>query len=511
MLHLNFRCPVVFAFLIILGACQSTSRYGAPTPGQLLGSLPIAGGGVGKAEISAYHPGSHRIFVVNPKDHRVDVIDASDPGALTVHGSLDLQQHFPGSPNSAAVSGDLLAVALEARNKQDAGVVLFFDAQSLQLVHKARAGALPDMVTFSPDGSMCLVANEGEPDDDCKRDPEGSVTIIRIPGWQVQQIDFRRFDPQHQALVQAGVRISNPNARVSQDLEPEYIAVSSDSRTAYVTLQENNALAVVDLAQAVVTQLLPLGHKDWQRSVMDASDKDGGVNMRRWPVQGLYQPDAIVSFRAAGREYLATANEGDSRAYDGQPGWCDEIRVSEVELDKAVFPKAKKLQKEAGLGRLKMSRVDGDLDGDGDYDQICSFGARSFSIWDCQGRLVYDSGDLLAQHAMQVKSQWFNSDCSDASWDSRSDDKGVEPDAIEMGMLDGKPHVFVGLERHGAVLVYDVSQPSAPRWVAYLLSTRDQSPEGLKFIAAKDSPNGRPLLLGSYENSGTVALFALDF
>jgi hypothetical protein len=308
---------------------------------------------------------------------------------------------------------------------------------------------------------------------------------------------------------------------VAQDLEPEYIAVSPDGQVAYVTCQENNAIVVIDIAKAKALDILPLGYKDWSQSKLDASDKDDAINIQAWPVFGMYEPDAIAAYDVAGITYLVTANEGDSRDYDG---FSEEARVSDLLLDPTAFPTAADLQKKGKLGRLNVTTTLGDYDGDGDFDALYTLGGRSFSIWQVAGGLtqVYDSGDDLEQITAVAFPDDFNSDnAENDSFDNRSDNKGPEPEGVTLGVMGGKTYAFIGLERIGGVMVYDVTDPFAPVFEDYL-NTRDFSgdpaagtagdlgPEGLEFVPAAASPTGKPLLIVAYEVSGSVAIFEIE-
>jgi hypothetical protein len=327
------------------------------------------------------------------------------------------------------------------------------------------------------------------------------------------------FGAFNDAALDPSIRIFGPGATVAQDLEPEGIAISPDSRTAYVTLQENNALAVVDLASATVTRLLGLGFKDHRLpgNGFDASDQDGVKNIRTWPVAGMYLPDEIAAYQHHGRTYLVMANEGDARDYAGLK---EEVRVGSksVTLDLAAFPDAAWLKQNANLGRLNVSTVNADPDRDGDFDVLYAFGARSFSIRDAAGALVFDSGDQLETLTGLLFPLNFNCNNTANKADARSDDKGPEPEGVALGKVAGRMLAFVGLERFGGIAVYDVSNPFAVEWLDYV-NTRtftepfsyetegDLGPEGLHFISADDSPTGKPLLVVAHEISGSVTLF----
>jgi 2',3'-cyclic-nucleotide 2'-phosphodiesterase / 3'-nucleotidase / 5'-nucleotidase len=477
------------------------------------------------AEIVAHDPRTQRLFATSAADDLLTILDVADPANPTVYGVVDLSAL--GSPNSVAVRDGVVAVALD--NPGGAflpGKVAFLKPNG-QLITTLDVGATPDMVTFTPDGSALLVANEGEPSSYNQPDSvdgEGSVSVIDfrrgighvkdLTQADVRTADFRAFN----GGAPAGVRVFGPNATVAQDLEPEYVTVSADSRTAYVTLQENNAIATVELATATVTAITPLGFKNHNLpgNGLDASDSDSNmINIANWPVSGMYQPDAIASYAVGGQTYLVTANEGDAREY---AGFVEAARVRTLDLDDAAFPNEAALKANARLGRLNVTTKLGDTDGDGDFDQLYSFGARSFSVWTDGGTLVSDSGDDLERITAAAYPANFNASNNNNTFDNRSDDKGPEPEGVALGTIDGRTYAFVTLERIGGVVVYDVSNPAAPQFVQYVNNRTfsgtnpagDLGPEGITFIKGTDSPTGSPLLAVANEISGTVTLYAID-
>jgi uncharacterized protein len=481
------------------------------------------------AEIPAFDPGSDRLFVV--AGTVVEVYTVGVTGALTTASPLITGFTLPTGtialPNSVAVKNGIVAVGFAiqetATNAQQAGRVSFYNAADGSFLNAVTVGFLPDMLTFTPNGQKILVANEGEPNSYNQAssfDPEGSVSIIDISGGvaaaTVQTASFTGFNSQIANLKAQGVRITGPNATVAQDLEPEYIAVAPDGLTARITLQENNAIAILDIPSATITEIKSLGTKNhsFAGNGFDASDRDsatgsGAINIRNWPVFGLYQPDAIASFTTNGQTYYITANEGDSRDYTG---FSEEIRVGAAGyvLDPTVFPNAATLKQNTNLGRLQLTRASGDTDGDGDFDRIEALGARSFSIWNSAGSLVFDSGDQLEQITATKTPTLFNSDGLAATFDTRSDNKGPEPEGVVTGVINGRTYAFVGLERTGDVVVYDVSNPAAPEFIQYVNTPEDVSPEGLTFVSAIDSPTGKPLLITANEVSRTVAVFEIN-
>lgn len=467
-----------------------------------LGGAEVNGG----SEISAFDPDSSNLFITT--GDTIEIFSLTNPSSPSFVSSIDLTSpglfgsFMSGGVNSVAFSNGTLAAAIEADNSQENGIVAFFDAQG-NFQMQVEVGALPDMVTFTPDGSKLLVANEGEPSDDYMVDPEGSVSIISLADNSVTTAGFGgvAIDPE--------VRIFGPGATPAQDLEPEYIAVSEDGATAYVSLQENNALGILDIEAGAFTAVKSLGFKDHSLdgNGFDASNEDGGINIQTHPVLGMYQPDALAAYTAPdGETYIVTANEGDARDYDG---FSEEVRVADLTLDPTAYPNAAELQDDANLGRLKTTTTLGDTDGDGDVDQIYSYGARSFSIWNSAGELVYDSGDDFEQIVAADFPELFNiNDGDPEEFDERSDDKGPEPEGVTIGVYNGRISAFIGLERVGGVMVYDITNPEAPEFVTYEPSfTGDIAPEGLIYISEEDSPNGAPLLVVTSEESATFSVY----
>ncbi len=873
--------------------------------------------GEDNSEIPAYDKRTKRLFLVNSTANTVDVVDLSDPSNPTRAQSLDMSA-YGGGVNSVAVSGKTLAVAVENADKQLPGKIVFLDTKKLDVLSTVEVGALPDMVTFTPNGKWCLVANEGEPNADYTVDPEGSVSVIKMKpnAAKVKQTDVRTagFAAFDGATLDASIRIFGPNATVAQDMEPEYIATDAKGRTAYVTCQENNCVAVVDLKNATVTALHGLGFKDWgrvdatlatyaftnrpvigttagnqdillggfsglafegvdgatgrlkfithpdrgpnaeplnvdadaelerpfplpdyqmewvrfqvdtttgaveitervpltradgttpitglpnllgtpgfanadeppvdvfgadlpldpyggdmegmvqvpdgttwmcdeyrpalyhfdatgkliQRYVplgagsstgvealpaeiaqrranrgfeaiayangkiyafvqspldnpdvandasskagtyarivefdpvsetttgqylyifdgggsdkigdavaapggdllvierdsntgatskkkiyrvslrgatnletlsegftgpggavdlttlgdllaqsvrpvdkrlyvdlaavgytqtdkveglafidadhlaiindndfeldgtldtstgqlgltqdafpptlgiitlshlqLDASDRDGGVNLREWPILGMYQPDSLASYEVDGATYLITANEGDSRDYDG---YSEEARVGGLTLDAAVFGQTFSLQRNENLGRLKVTTANGDAGADGTFETLYAFGARSFSILAADGTQVFDSGDDFERRLSQLAPTTFNSEGDASTFDGRSDDKGPEPEGVTVGKIGKQWFAFIGLERIGGVLVYEVTDPRAPVFVQYITTPGDVGPEGLEFVPANESPTKKPLLIVANEISGTATVYEI--
>lgn len=453
-------------------------------------------GGTAASEISAYDPATHRLFTVsNESAALVAVMDLSALPAITKLQPIDVSL-LGGVANSVAVSDGKLAIALEASDKQANGSVIVMNTSTLALIKQVTVGALPDMVTFSPDGKYIVTANEGEPNADYTNDPEGSVSIIDVTdNYSVKTLKFDGFAASYPQLALEGFRTYGPGATFAQDIEPEYVAISSDSKKAFATLQENNGIAEIDLVSGTILKLHPLGTKDISQLVnaMDASDKDSKIELRTWPVKSFYLPDAISYFSVNGSSYLITANEGDAREYSS---FDEQKRVNGITLDPTVFPDAVNLQKPENLGRLRITSTRGDIDNDGDYDVLYGFGGRGFSIFNAADmQLVHDSGSSLEQEV--INAGIYN--------DDRSDDKGVEPEGVTVGIMNGKPVAFIAMERVNAIGVYDVSNPAAPNFLQIIQT--GEAPEGVLFIPSDKSPNGKSLLVTSNEGDGTVKFY----
>ncbi len=478
------------------------------------------------AEITAYDPASKHLFLVSAVSSNLLVLDLSNVSSPTLKSQISLT-NWGATANSVAVYDGLVAVAVESATKTDNGNVVFFDANGNYL-NQVQVGALPDMLTFSPNGRYIVVCNEGEPNDNYTIDPKGSISIIDLINGVnnpiVTNVDFTSFDGQENLLRSQGIRIFGLNASASKDLEPEYATIDKNSKYAFVTLQENNAVAKIDITNGNIIYLKPLGFKNHNLigNELDASDKDGKINIQNWPVFGMYQPDGITTVTQNGKTYLITANEGDSRDYSG---FSEEKRVSALNLDPVAFPDAIELKKDANLGRLTVTSSLGDENNDGFFEKLYVFGSRSFSIWDEELNLVWDSGSEFEKRLAQIYPTYFNTEHTSNSFDTRSDNKGPEPEDVVVAEIDGNTYAFIVLERTGGFFVYNITNPAAPTYVDYfnyrnfnapfpktptksqLETIGDLGPESIKFIPADKSPNGQNLIVVANEVSGSVSVF----
>ncbi|GEA10701.1 choice-of-anchor I family protein [Alteromonas sp. KUL49] len=536
-------------------------------------SLDVVGraflGNLTAAEIVQYHAATQTIYATNGDTNTIAVIVAdslsndtmADPLGTTnlavtnISLPADVDGVALGGLTSIAVSGDLMAVAVPAATKTDNGYVLFYnglDASAPVLLDTVEVGALPDMVTFTPDGGKVLVANEGEPSGDYTVDPVGSVSVINIlangePEETATTVGFDSFNDSKAELAAQGMLFPNPSGRtikgvlidtsVAQDLEPEYITSTNDN--AFVSLQENNGIAVIDLEDLSV-EIVGLGVKSWEGLNIDIQE-DGGVSFGQYEgIYGLYQPDTIASFTWKDADFILTANEGDAREYffdavdeatcladgglefdedDGCLAYIDEVKVEDLTAE--ANSELAMLQATGEADDLRVTNAMGDSDGDGEYDAAFAYGARSFTIWDQNGLVVFDSGDDFERITASVHGAQFNNNDDENEGDSRSENKGPEPEALTVGMVGDRTYAFIGTERMGGIFVYDVTNPYDAQFVEYVinrdltegLSTGDVigdlAPESLVFVSADDSSNGQALLLVGSEVSGTVTVWQI--
>lgn len=478
-------------------------------------------GAEGLAEIVAYDPVSNRLFTMSTALRQVDIVDFSDPSNPQNVAIVSTEEYGSGLTSIATSNGVVAVSVTGIESEQENGHILFMDING-NVLNQVEAGALPDMLTFTQDGRYLLAANEGSPNDSYTIDPEGGVTIVDMTNGaasltqaDVTTLLFTQFNSQEADLINAGVRKTKSTSTLSQDFEPEYITVGDESRSAWVILQENNALVTLDLNTLAFGEVLPLGTKDYSQpgNGLDLSDRNEFVHLSNWPLQGFYIPDAIDNYTVNGETYIVSANEGDEKEYGGLN---ERTTVGAVNLDELAFPNAAMLQENHNMGRFRITNLHGDTDGDGDYDELYCNGGRSFSIWNATtGDLVSDSGDdfELITRSWPTIDNIFNADNADNVFKSRSRAKGPEPEGIKVVPFNDKQFVFVTLERVGGVMVYEITDPTTPVFVDYI-NTRnteelggDLGPEGIIYVY---HTNGNHYIITANEVSGTLAIFEVE-
>ncbi|NMF31060.1 alkaline phosphatase [Corynebacterium ammoniagenes] len=510
------------------------------------------------AEIVAYHAGSQRILTVNARSGEIDVLDASNPQQPTKIASVSAGADK--EINSVTVREDGLAIAaVQQSNKLENGEALFFDAAAEDLaaaeLGRVTVGALPDNVHLADDGAYALIANEGEPSNELNadgtaymEDPAGSVSVISLPESvaaasqdAVRTAGFEAFDAP--GMLHEDIRIFGPEShhnKPSLDLEPEYVA--SANGKAFVTLQENNAIAIIDIASATVENIVPAHIADHSTVAIDSSNKDDVAELRTIPVKGLSMPDSIHAFTANGQTYFATANEGDAREWgvdedEGGSGvYTDEVELADVIDEGQVCDGAlgdvnlEELADKKVAGNLKLSNASGWNEEEQCFDELYAYGSRSFSIYDAAGNVVFDSGSDFEEVTAALNEPGVfhhNADNEGPEFDDRSDNKGPEPEALTIGQIGERTYAFIGAERVGGVFIYDVTDPANAKYQTYVNNrdftvdfdednyeatkfAGDLGPEGFAFIDKEDSPNGEYLLVVGNEVSGTTTIFEIE-
>ncbi|MEL6574057.1 MAG: choice-of-anchor I family protein, partial [Pseudomonadota bacterium] len=492
----------------------------APVATEELGEITEAvvldsGVGEGSSEVVVYDSG--RVYTTNGVAGGIDVWDPASGSQVDFYDLTFL----PGfaSVQSVAVKDGLAVAAVSTPDVADGGEVLgqngyivLIDTATGNVIDRVTVGNLPDMVTFNSDGLLVLVANEGEfnSEGDVTVDPAGSVSIVDVSNGALdpvgEEIDFSDLV----ALAEEkGIRLF-PGISALTDLEPEYITVAGD--TAYVALQEANAIAVLDIPTKTFTDIFSAGVVDHSQAgnELDANDDDI-IDIRTFDnLVGLRMPDAISSFEKDGATYIITANEGDGRG-DAPEG--DEARVGDIiagEVDGLSIDAAVDT---TGLERLTVSTIDGDTDGDGDIDVLHAFGSRSFTIFDTDGNVVFDSGSQFEAIIAAVAPERFNDDDGDAG-QNRSDAKGPEPEAVITGVVNGVLYAFIGLERDSGIMIYNIDNPASAFFVDYIPGFGGESgdhiaPETIAFIPADESASGVAQIAVAYEVSGETIVYDL--
>jgi hypothetical protein len=545
--------------------------------------------GKSAAEIVQFHKSSNSAFAINAASNQIEVINLANlpttevsnpvadeslssnaftfPLTVAVKDSSGIEKSMSlGTANSIAIKDDMLAIAVEGEVKQNNGAILFYSLNESgegTFIKAVEAGSLPDMVTFTPDGQKVLVANEGEPNTDYSNDPEGSISVISITDMLPADVamtinlgsdmvfsddnlsadDYDTDEKRLTLLSNSGVKFAGPIGNtVAKDLEPEYITTSGDSKVAYVSLQENNAIGIINIEDLTI-EVKALGYKDWGKYELDFTNKDEIPEFKSIQgLYGMYQPDTIVSYTWNNSTFIVSANEGDARDYDA---YSEEVRIKDIidsdELNQTLSTELQSQYDQSGgkdyLGRLKVTTAIGDTDENGEFEKLFSYGARSFSIWDKNANLVFDSGDDFGKISSAILGNDFNAAHTENKGDNRSDDKGGEPEAIDVGEIEGRTYAFISQERAGDLFVYDITNPFNTAFVTHYNNrdftvdyeldddladpcdvnegmdcsqvniAGDLGPESIKFISASNSPTNNPLLIIGNEVSGTVTVY----
>jgi len=484
--------------------------------------------------------------------HAVQLYTMSANGSLTSTLSVDLASVFGGAPNISSISSvkvdargfGVATVIPTAATLTDFGRVAFFSLSTGTILKTLDVGYHPDSVTATPDGTKLLIANEGEYGSSNSSVSEpfartGSVSVIDISGVtgvgdipsltgsNVATYDFSAANLGANATLQ-GVRdntFATNNATttaLAANIEPEYI--TSTNGKAFVTLQENNAIAVLDFSTGKYEAIHSLGAIT---QTIDASDRDGAGNTVSIGINdivaGLPMPDTVVSFTRNGTVYLATANEGDARPDDADISRANTSGLVDTTDDGGGDVFYSGAVNNTGIGRLNILEDQGNLDADAGIESPTMMGTRSFTIWNSEtGALVFDSESMIEEYVAANDPTVFNiNNGNPSAWDTRSDDKGPEPEALAFGSIDGRDYVFVGAERQNGIFQFDITDLNDVSIVGYfnsITSSQDSgaaytSPESILFLSASENPTGQNLLVVGFEGAsagtGSIGVFSV--
>jgi DNA-binding beta-propeller fold protein YncE len=516
----------ILVFAVLFVTCQSTQTGNQTLQQSIKGRMTYIGsystGSVsesgGVAEIVVYNNDNKRIYLVNGALGSLDIVDANGlrSGRFTkmpLHKRVDISAMGAangfnyGDLTSVAVStkNKIIALAVHHNNFNEQGCIVILNYEGEYLRHY-RAGVQPDMICFTPDEQYILTADEGEPREGYgagRIDPPGTVTIINAGTHEARIIGFEAFDnAQARAAFLRSGGILNRGTQPSLDFEPEYIAVSENSRTAYVALQEANAIAVLDITSGTFTSIMGLGFKSHNlpQNSLDVL-RDGKIELRTQNLYGAYQPDGIAVVTIKGTTYILSANEGDAREWGSGNNAYNDILQFNIDGSR--------------IDTINNSLKEGLVDG-----ERYLFGARSFSIWDIgdgTAKIIYDSGNEFEARTAEYFPKNFNASHTNNELDSRSGRKGPEPEYITTLRVGKNIYAIIGLERIGGIMLYDISNPASVNFVDYI-NTRDFSgselknmgdlgPEGLYAVEASASPTKRPLIFTANEVSGTISVY----
>lgn len=512
------------------------SRQTGPTPGQadadaiafrVRATVPIADwGGRTTPQIPqiAYDAAGARLLVAGLSDGTIKAIDVAD---LSAPVTTTVTPDLPGRPTAIAVGDGLIAVTMATESVEEPGTLIITSPDGT-VVASVSIGPGPVFATFSPDGRYLVTANEGNANGNYSIDPIGSLSLValqrvdgslRVSDDQVRTIVFE------EATAEPTVRSNGPRATFEQDMEPTRVVFSPEGEAMYVLLSENNAIAKVAVVDGTVEWIRGLGAKDHgiTGNGIDPSDADGQAAVAAWPIYGLFQPTGADVFDSDGERFLITANGGAPRVHATT---TDAVQAADARKSPGAFRSPDVLFAPEALGRLKVSSSEDDLDGDGALDVLYGFGARSVAIWTDGARILWDSGDLFEQTAIERVPGFFNAGIEGIRPDSRSDDQGPEPMDVVVGTLAGRPTAFVSLYGDGGIAALDLSDPYDPVLTGYyngrnrdaavdedgyyVNPAEDAGPVGpstILFLDENTSPSGAPLLVVAYAASGTVVFY----
>lgn len=416
-------------------------------------------------EILSYQSSTRLLAVSNSEAGKIDLVSLTRPKLPMNLRTLDLELADGHAINSIAFHPDqkVLAVAITGPSKET-GEIRLVDLHGKTLAHHA-AGYGPDDIHFSPSGDRLVAANEAEEywvENGEWRSNPGSVTLVDLTAGLLEgvaeQVQFKTLlDGHGLTALEAGRflerEVGGEEVEIPLDsgdpvhLEPEYAVFAPDGATVYVSLQENNGVAVIDVASATVHGIIALGTTEHAADLED-DDRVSFTDM----LLAFREPDQ-VAVTPDGR-YLVTADEGDTD------------------------PKASK-SRNGPAG-----------------------GGRTLSVVDLEtGKVIGDTGNQLdeAAHAAGIYP------------DGRSDNKGSEPEGVVAFEAEGRAWAVVALERADALVLVDLEDPGAPQVRALLPLRREGdgklAPEGVVTF----EQDGVRYVATANEKAGTVSIVTIEF
>jgi hypothetical protein len=584
-MHLVLRSLVIALSTAIVACSGSSNSDDTPPLTQnppsavsltLLGRYNSGQFGVNAAASVAYYGGNRTAFIANRHRNLVEVLSLTNPATPTTLAALDASAAAATALSRpmgavAAVATyddpiatndrDRIAVTVYGQGLTSNGAVVIYKAADRSVLAVLQTGVGPTAVTFSQDGRFVVTADKGAPAPDYSVDPEGSISVVDLTPTPVAPattappaitvLDFRAFNvsgitpiptTSRETEVLGDVRFTGrAGATRAIDFDPQAVSTAVNAR-AYVSLQENNALATVALNPARIETIVGLGSMDFSTATntMDASDADGGGALTARPVRGFRQPGALVAYRNSDEVLLMTANTGAPRQ---RPGFDETTRAATLNLDATVFPTAATLQQNANIGRLVVSATEGNaaatttpapgVPQDPDIETIFAFGAP-FSVVRTTGFPVFDSGNDFERITLQRLTTNFNSAAdANGTGDTRSDDQGPAPKAVAIGQIEGAAFAFIGLSEVGGIMVYAMdTNLRVGRFLEYKndrsytvgVSNPDGNADGapdsnpeagdlgptqMVFVPVSASPTADSLLLVANAVSGSTTIYAV--
>lgn len=523
-----------------------------------IGTSASAGG---NSNSIAYNSDNQKVYQINSNDNELNIFPIASDGTFDTENQTiitfdSLFTDFTcAGPTYVAIDtiNDRIAVTLESGDTSAVnGRVCLLDYDG-NLQYYYETGVQPNMAVFTADSKKLLITNEGEHKSTYTvTDPKGTVTIIdfsrnsdptRITPTEV---DFSAFTADEliensillNKIKNTNVTEENPDTYIpvepQYDLEPESIAVNDAGTTAYVCLQEANAIATLDLTTNEFVDIRSLGFIDYsdETNAIDVVlDKTYSPTTYQY-TYGVPMPHSIELIEIEGTTYLLTANEGASRTYcyNTSTKFISNLTTAtltsnEPKVDangdpvydangEEVYPTAASVQV---LNNTYTAGLEEGVEEDGSDTPHYIFGTRSFSIYEADSMsLLYDSANSLEAKTNELLPSNFNCTNNMMGKEKGATARGVEPKAVITSAINGRYFAFIALEAIGGVMVYEITDPSTPEYINYI-NTRDfstsikgdVSPGCIALADANSSKNELPTFFVGYDVTATLGSYTI--